>query len=106
MTIELKPQEVIRTQDYLESIRKIRNCLCSDGKQRMATTTAPQADSYFSIPAYVAVKGKKVTGFLVRETLEGYDTETENDPAVWKFIAYTYRKNHAMLPRGAYKENG
>ena len=82
--------------------RKIQGVICSDGKQRTATL-APEADTFFSVPARVSAYGKTVSGFIVSETLEGYDTATDDDPAVYKFIAYKYGKNAAQLPEVAYK---
>jgi len=70
------------------------NVLCSDGKYRTFTATA-EADTFFTIPGRVKVKGKTVTGHIY------WDSEIFNDdpnPGVYKFSAFTYRKNHDMLP--------
>lgn len=42
---------------------KAVNVLCEDGVRRTART-AMQADTYFSLPARVSVRGKTVSGFL------------------------------------------
>jgi hypothetical protein len=82
---------------------KIRGAICSDGVQRTATCSSAGADTFFSIPARVSVKGKTVSGYVTRESLEGFTVESPEDPAAWKFIAYTYGQNGALLPEGAYK---
>lgn len=102
--IELKPQTVVRDPSpFSLGPQKIRAVLCSDGVQRTATCSPRGADTFFSIPASVKVKGKTVRGYVTRSTLAGYDTETEGDPAVWKFIAYTYLTNGHLLPKGSYR---
>lgn len=45
-------------------LRKITNVLCSDGSRRTFWTTNGVADTFFSIPGHVSVKGKTVTGFV------------------------------------------
>lgn len=69
---------------------KVTGALCSDGKRRVALITG-EADTFFSIPARVSVKGKTVTGFVTGR--EGDDGERD-----YEFIAYTYRKNGHLLP--------
>lgn len=81
---------------------KIR-ALCSDGIARSARLSPMGADTFFSIPARVSVKGRTISGYVTRESLAGWTTESIEDPAVWKFVANQYGKNHALLPRGAYK---
>lgn len=78
--------------------------LCSDGRTRKLKRVSAYADTWFSVPAAVTVRGKTVTGYISVETVEGFSTPTDNDPAVVKFNAYLYRKNHAVLPPGTYKE--
>ena len=70
------------------------NVLCSDGVYRTFTATG-EADTFFTIPGRVSVKGKTVTGHVY------WDSEIFSDdpnPGVYKFSAFTYRKNHDMLP--------
>jgi hypothetical protein len=74
--------------------------LCSDGQARQLKRIAETADTFFSVPASVRVKGKTVAGYVTVETRKGNSTATDADPAVVKFIAYTYRKNGALLPQG------
>lgn len=83
--------------------RIVRNVVCSDGRQRSAYCSASGADTFFSIPARVYVNGRTVAGYVTRETLQGWSTETEGDPAAWKFCAYQYRANADALPRGVWK---
>lgn len=72
--------------------------LCSDGKVRALARIASTADTFFSVPAAVKVKGKTVSGFVTIETREGFSTATDNDPAVVKFRRYDYGKNANLLP--------
>lgn len=69
--------------------------LCPDGKVR--AFTGGIADTFFSIPASVCAKGTRVAGYVTVETREGFTTTTDDDPAVVKFVPYTYRKNHALV---------
>ena len=71
--------------------------LCSDGKVRTLKRIAETADTFFSIPASVRVAGKTVAGYVTFSTVSGSSVETEDDPAVVKFVAYTYGKNGGML---------
>lgn len=77
--------------------------LCSDGKVRKLARIAQTADTFFSVPASVQVQGKTVAGYVTVETLAGFSTETESDPAVAKFVAYSHRKNGHLLPGLAYR---
>jgi hypothetical protein len=73
--------------------------LCADGVYRTART-AQTADTFFSLPARVTVKGKTVSGFVTTEDnpLVAYRT-VQGSPALgYIFIPYQYGKNHAMLP--------
>jgi hypothetical protein len=99
---ELKPQEVVMYPGpFSVGPRLIRGVLCEDGKQRTAQCSNRGADTFFSIPARIKVKGKTVSGYVTRETLQGFSTETPNDPAVWKFIAYLYGKNARLVKQGS-----
>jgi len=51
----------------------------------------------FSIPVSVCARGTRVSGFVMTETREGFSTATEDDPAIVKFIPYTYRKNWRLV---------
>ena len=66
------------------SVSKVVGAVCADGKRRTATVTG-HADTWFSLPAIVSVKGKTVTGFL------------STDNGLWHFTANKYRKNHALI---------
>lgn len=78
--------------------------LCSDGQVRKLARISTGADTFFSIPAAVVVKGVTVAGYVTIETEEGFSTESATDIAVVKFIATVYNKNHALLPGGAWKK--
>jgi len=76
--------------------------ICSDGRARNLKRIAFSADTFFSVPAAVTIKGKTVSGYVSVETCEGFSTDTNEDPAVVKFHAYLYGKNHMLLPKGAW----
>ena len=67
--------------------------LCSDGKVRSVRfSNGGHADTFFSIPGSVRVKGRTVTGYVSLETNEGTEPETV------RFHSYTYGKNGSLLP--------
>lgn len=76
--------------------------LCSDGRVRKVSRISQTADTFFSVPCAVKVKGRTVSGYLTIDTLSGSSVPTDNDPAVAMFVAYTYGKNGHLLPRGKY----
>lgn len=78
--------------------------LCSDGRVRATARISETPDTFFSVPCAVKVRGKTVAGYMTFECISGSSVETDDDPTVAKFIATTYNKNHALLPRGAYRE--
>ena len=67
--------------------------LCPDGKVRALARIDQMADTFFSVPAAVKVKGKTVSGYITVETVGGYSTPTDDDPAVVRFIPIKGRKN-------------
>ena len=69
--------------------------LCPDGKVR--AFRGGTADTFFSIPARVSARGTTVAGYVTVETVDGYSTPTDDDPAIVRFIPYRYRKNHALV---------
>lgn len=71
--------------------------LCADGKVRRLKRIAQTADTAFSVPASVTVKGKTVSGFVTTETLTGSSVPTMDDPTVVRFHAYTYGKNGGVF---------
>lgn len=73
--------------------------LCPDGVVRTCKRVAETADTCFSVPASVAVRGVTVAGYITVETVQGLSTATDADPAIVKFVPYTYRKNHAVFVR-------
>jgi hypothetical protein len=76
--------------------------MCSDGTIRSLKRIS-NADTFFSMPAAISVKGKTVTGFVMVESENGSSASTDSDPAIVKFIAYKYGKNYNVLPDGAWK---
>src|SRR5690349_20672710 len=79
--------------------------LCSDGKVRSLSRIAQTADTFFSIPASVRVKGKTVSGYVTVEAVSGSSTPTADDPAVAKFVAVKTGRNHAFLPDGSFRKS-
>lgn len=77
--------------------------LCSDGVIRTCKRVASTADTFFSVPASVTVKGRTVSGYITVESMEGWSTDIINDPKCVKFVAYQYRKNADLLPSGAFR---
>lgn len=78
--------------------------LCSDGKVRKLKRIAITADTFFSVPAAVKVKGKTVSGYVTVSTLSGSSVPVDGDPAVLMFRALLTGKNHGLLPEGQAKE--
>ena len=73
--------------------------LCADGVYRIART-AQTANTFFSLPARVQVRGKTVSGFITTEDNPHIAYRTvQGAPALgYLFIPYQYRRNHAALP--------
>jgi hypothetical protein len=78
--------------------------LCSDGKLRNLKWISKVADTFFSVPAAVMVKGKQVSGYVTVETINEYSAKSDNNPTVVKFAAYNHRKNGRLLPEGKFTE--
>lgn len=92
------------THTYPWGLYVTARVLCSDGKVRTVSRISQTADTYFSVPAAVRVKGRTVSGYVTVETLSGSSVETETDPAVVKFVRYDNGRNADALPAGAYRE--
>lgn len=75
--------------------------LCSDGKVRTLKRISETADTFFSVPAAVTVKGRTVAGYVTVESIDGF---TSTGEPVVKFVAVKYRRNHYLLPEGTYRE--
>ena len=73
-----------------QQTRACKRALCSDGRRRYATITS-EPDTFFSIPASVKVRGKRVSGFITGR-------ESEDGRQDYEFIAYSYGKNGKLLP--------
>lgn len=83
--------ESVLTRGPWAQLAKVINCPCSDGKRRTAVITG-MADTYFSIPARVSVRGKTVTGYLTCE---------ESNPYMGRVGGYEFHaagKNAGALP--------
>lgn len=74
------------TQSYPWGTYVTGKALCSDGKIRSLKRIAQTADTFFSVPASVVVKGKTVAGYI------------SLDDDIVRFHSYTYRKNGSLLP--------
>lgn len=77
----MKAETVLR----YNRIIKVKHCLCPDGSRRVADITG-YANSWFSVPARVRVRGVSVSGFI---------TCCDEDDIM--FVPYRYRKNHRMF---------
>lgn len=77
--------------------------MCSDGKVRKLARISQTADTFFSIPAAVRVKGRYVSGYVYVETEDGWSVETDGYPLIVKFIAYKSGKNSDLLPSGFWR---
>lgn len=67
-------------------ILKIEGVMCSDGVRRTAHCTAP-ADTFFSQPACVRLRGKTVSGCISRNNVDG-----------WYFWRFAHGHNAVQLP--------
>lgn len=73
-----------------------KRAVCADGVTRTVRVKCYRfdgsmaADTYFSVPAYVQIKGKTVRGYLTGSDLDG-------DASPYAFHAYTYGKNGTIL---------
>jgi len=65
--------------------------LCPDGVVRTVKRIATTADTWFSVPCAVTVRGKTVAGYM---TLT--DAGSDEEPHV-AFRPYLYRKNHTVF---------
>jgi len=66
---------------------KVKHCLCPDGRRRTAQVKIP--DTFYTMPARVKAYGKTVSGFVT-----GYEQDGQPD---YKFIPYSYGKNHSVF---------
>lgn len=87
-------QEFVRFGPW-DILIKVTNVLCSDGKYRTFWAQG-QPDTFFTQPGRVKVNGKTVTGHIYYDSM--YEDEETYPDGVYKFTAYSYRKNHRLLP--------
>lgn len=85
------------TQRYPWGLFVKARALCADGVVRSTSRIASTADTFFSVPASVKVKGRTVSGYVTVTTVSGSDVPTDDDPALVRFHAYTYGKNGHLL---------
>lgn len=99
MRTELHESAMVRTDPpFGGDLVRAEGALCPDGKRRNAhPSTDGIADTFFSIPAFVYAKGKRVYGYVTIETVGGFTTESPDDPATVKFVPYRYRKHAALV---------
>lgn len=81
------------------SLAGIRNCPCSDGVTRTVYITG-EADTFFSMPACVAVKGKRRKGFITVQTVGDMDT---GDKLGYRF---TFNRDQESQADAAERYNG
>ena len=70
---------------------KVTRVLCADGRERVAYVR--DADTFFTMPARVKVRGRTVTGHIWIDTVP--DSPTEGHVL---FVPFAYRKNANALP--------
>lgn len=77
--------------------------VCADGVVRSIAwdarrETSGVADTFFSVPARVRIRGKWVSGYVTSQTVSGLSTPCEADPGIVVFVHHTKGKNAALLP--------
>lgn len=87
------------TRSYPWGLNVAAMVQCPDGIVRKCKRIAACADTFFSTPASVTVRGRTVAGFITLETRSGMSTATPDDPAVLRFFPYKYRKHGAIFDR-------
>jgi len=91
----LRPKWWVNSMVQGNSGSRMTNVLCSDGKRRTVEFIG-EPDTFFTQPGRVKVNHKTVTGFIWFDSLSSTDQWRED--GVWKFTAYSYRKNGYLLP--------
>ena len=66
--------EMIVAGGMFQYIKGWKHCLCPDGKRRYVRATTGYADTFFSVPASVTIKGTTISGYVT-----GRETEGEQD---------------------------
>ena len=69
-----------------KALTYVKGIVCQDGSKRIYHKTG-EPDTYFSMPGYVTVKGKKVKGYLTTDGITGE----------YVFRVYLYEKNHHLI---------
>lgn len=81
------------------NVRRGTRVLCADGKIRAVGSIAQTADTFFSIPASVKVKGKSVSGYVTTEEQKYIGgVKTTDFKKVYSFRRHTNHKNSGILP--------
>ena len=70
---------------------------CADGKVRRLARIAATADTAFSVPAAVRVRGSYVSGYVTISTPDGTSSSTEANPAFVEFRAHIDGRNAHLL---------
>lgn len=78
------------------SLIQVRNCPCQDGERRTAIITG-EADTFFSIPAKVRVRGKWVSGYVT-------NADSLYFPEGYEFRANRFGKNGHLIPEHPYRD--
>ena len=81
------------TQTFPWGLFTTGRAICPDGKVRRLHRIAPTADTFFSVPAAVKVRGRTVSGYITVETMSGSSIVTDDDPPIVRFKANTYGRN-------------
>lgn len=78
------------TWGYWDIPVAVKHCLCPDGVRRRARITS-EADTFFSIPATITVRGTTISGFVL-----GRETDGQRD---YEFHVVQGRKNSDFFAR-------
>lgn len=68
--------------------RKGTRLLCSDGKTRAPAYLAETADTFFSVPAAMRIRGKYITGYMTTDEAN-HPTDRTKTRKAWTFRAHT-----------------
>ncbi len=77
--MKLGKTNLVTTQPWGLFARNGHRVLCSDGVIR-ACSMASTADTFFSVPASIRIKGKTITGYVTGEEQCYIKGEKENEP--------------------------
>ena len=75
---------------------KVINCLCPDGKRRTIYFTTISPDTFFSHPASMSFKGKRISGYVTGRSIKNENGQYVQD---YEFCPYYYGKNFYLVKK-------